>query len=401
MKIKLKSGIDINSHPISTKSNKKEFQIPIRAYFWDVPHAEYNSNLTTLFEEAHGVIILFDLTNSKSIQSVDQWRSKIPINMKVLLVANKSDKRNHVIAPNQLDSYVKKANFIGWYSTSSLNDQNVQDSIDYLIDSILIEMLKKFNGLPLERVKLIKVDNSKDSKNTEIEEYDFTITDSDTDTDYNFDGGIEESIEMNMMFENEKTMGQISLFIEELKEFYSLILKRLRDYEKMNETSEIHLKFLSLILFELEKDHLYFSEKVNSIQENYSNLFEHSIYRNFIQLKREFYSHQIEKWKRIWNNLKLELKLNQFGFKSDFKKFFNEFRYLNGEITIESFKNEKEFKFSGLDDKIVGKFLKFFKTFSEDEEIFPTIKSSIQHHEMINIEAEESFFHSIGKEIKN
>jgi hypothetical protein len=38
---------------------------------------------------------------------------------------------------------------------------------------------------------------------------------------------------------------------------------------------------------------------------------------------------------------------------------------------------------------------------TEDEEIFPTIKSSIQTHEMVNIETEESFFHSIGKEIKN
>ena len=204
----------------------------------------------------------------------------------------------------------------------------------------------------------------------------------------------------NIGFESEKSMKEISLFIEEINQFYFLIFKRLKEYEKIEQFDKDHQKFLSCVYFDLNEDYNFYLEKLNSIFESYSNLHEHSIFRCFIQTKREFYIFQIEKWKNFWNNLKLDLKLNKFGFKSNENLILisQEFNSLNKfEINEENKeKTNLKLRISELEEKII-----------ENEEIYPSLKNSIlvkiDHQSKDNVQEKEFedylFFDSIGKEI--
>lgn len=108
-----------------------------------------------------GVILVFDITNPKSIQAVDQWRNVLTC-PNILLCANKSDKSKHIIKPNSLDAYIRDCGYIGWHMTSAKSDATVREAFDFLIDRTLKSMLVKFeDGLPIDHqpARLIPVRN--------------------------------------------------------------------------------------------------------------------------------------------------------------------------------------------------------------------------------------------------
>jgi small GTP-binding protein len=148
-------GIEMNSVELKRKNKvlQQKFGMGIRCSFFDVPHTELRGKHTPkILDGAHGYIIVFDISEPKSIQAVDQWRALIPnSNTNVLLVANKCDRGHHVIKPTNLDAYVRDAGFIGWHMTDCRKSASVREMFNYLIDRILRQFWKKYEGLPLVR----------------------------------------------------------------------------------------------------------------------------------------------------------------------------------------------------------------------------------------------------------
>lgn len=114
------------SYGLHTQKILKKFKYPMRIFFLDVPHAEIKNMevATRILEDAHGAMIVFDITNIKSMQAVDQWRALFPVQANnILLIANKADKRGHVISPSSLDAYTRDCGYLGWYMTSTANGE--------------------------------------------------------------------------------------------------------------------------------------------------------------------------------------------------------------------------------------------------------------------------------------
>jgi len=111
--------------------------------------------------EVHGVLLVFDITNANSIQAIDQWRSIMPSKFNTMvLCAHKSDKANHIIKPSSLDAYIRDCGYLGWHMTSAKHDSTIREAFDFLIDNVLKKMLKKYQGLPLDRARLVSVGKS-------------------------------------------------------------------------------------------------------------------------------------------------------------------------------------------------------------------------------------------------
>lgn len=154
--------IGIGVHTCSLRRNKKilrRLQIPVRIKLFDVPHAELTGkHLSTIFHDAHGVIIMFDVTDIRSIKAVDLWRAVLPASVadNVLLCAHKCDRRfsRHIISPTGLDAYVRDGGYVGWHMTTAKSESSSRIAIDYLVDRSLRQMLHKFQKLPVESARL-------------------------------------------------------------------------------------------------------------------------------------------------------------------------------------------------------------------------------------------------------
>jgi small GTP-binding protein len=148
-------GIDMSSVELKRKSKilVQKFGMGIRCSIFDVPHTELRGkHVSKILDGAHAFIIVFDITDPKSIQPVDQWRALLPRNANILLIANKCDKGRNVIKPTNLDAYVRDAGFMGWHMINCKNSSSVRDAMNHLVDRILRQFWKKYEGLPLDSV---------------------------------------------------------------------------------------------------------------------------------------------------------------------------------------------------------------------------------------------------------
>jgi small GTP-binding protein len=264
-------GLELSSCTLKRKALTSQFELPLRVMFWDVPHTEILKNNT--LEDVDGVVLTFDITNSKSIQAVDQWRSKLPKNIPIVLIGNKMDKKGHVINQNGIDAYVKDAGLSGGFQTCALGIE-IREPFDFLIDRILASWLKKYNGLYLERIP-------KNAPGYEFNDGFDSVHDSDTSSDV--EHGDEQVENVEKMNDSSQDLNKMKDFIVEMNEFYE----------------DIGRKCIKEVLSELNQEWQVNKSKLEYIKQVYSEQREHSSFRQFFELKREFVTIIIPKWKRI------------------------------------------------------------------------------------------------------
>ena len=116
-------GVDVTSHQLDAFYESK-VDNEIWVHFWNIAYPEVRGkHLAAFLKDANGVIVVFDSTDLKSIQAVDEWRLTIeqhlptasegrrparfankglrPVPM--ILLANKSDIGKPVMKPADLD----------------------------------------------------------------------------------------------------------------------------------------------------------------------------------------------------------------------------------------------------------------------------------------------------------
>eukprot|EP01125_Pyxidicula_operculata_P021130 TRINITY_DN802_c0_g1_i6.p1 TRINITY_DN802_c0_g1~~TRINITY_DN802_c0_g1_i6.p1 ORF type:complete len:145 (+),score=54.62 TRINITY_DN802_c0_g1_i6:292-726(+) len=124
------------------------------------------------YKDAVGGIVVFDVTDFKSFQHVDNWvadiREKLrpDPNIPLILMANKADimgpKEKAEISDEQIEEMAKKHGFKTWKYTSAKENEGIDDGIGLLIDNVM-EYVKKRDGEE-EREKTIKLDESRKSQ---------------------------------------------------------------------------------------------------------------------------------------------------------------------------------------------------------------------------------------------
>ena len=107
----------------------------------------FDGSLKNFIRYIDGIILLFDLSNKEDFESLPKFLKMITEfhemeDFPVLLIGNKSDLDNQV-DKEEINNFLEKENFIGYFEVSCKILKNVEESINFMVDYIY-EKEKKF-----------------------------------------------------------------------------------------------------------------------------------------------------------------------------------------------------------------------------------------------------------------
>ena len=144
----------------------------VKVQIWDTAGQERFRNITNgYYRGAHGVAIVFDVTNSVSFSTTTAWIREIskrasPNSLKVL-IANKTDMTNLRVVSEEQGRSLSQDHSMYYFETSAKDDLGVSEAFDFMANKILssIEvspdylnitpenLLKKVNDNPREQFR--------------------------------------------------------------------------------------------------------------------------------------------------------------------------------------------------------------------------------------------------------
>lgn len=136
-------GVDFSTKLLS---QKKYGGRPVKLQIWDIAGQDRYICLTRVYyQHADGCIIMFDLTNKKSFESVVLWKhdldSKCILDngtmLPCLLLASKCDLPGRQVEINEIESVCQQYNFMSWIEVSSKEHLMIEDSMNFLVDRII------------------------------------------------------------------------------------------------------------------------------------------------------------------------------------------------------------------------------------------------------------------------
>ena len=123
-----------------TKNFKIEDNI-VKVQIWDTAGQErYRSITNAYYKGAKGSLLVYDITNPKTFESIDRWLSDLKVNgdenISVVLLGNKSDLESDRKVSTQQGK--EKAEFykLAFMETSALNGNNIEKAFSELITDV-------------------------------------------------------------------------------------------------------------------------------------------------------------------------------------------------------------------------------------------------------------------------
>ncbi len=123
-----------------TKNFKIEDNI-VKVQIWDTAGQErYRSITNAYYKGAKGSLLVYDITNPKTFESIDRWLSDLKVNgdenISVVLLGNKSDLESVRKVSTQQGK--EKAEFykLAFMETSALNGNNIEKAFSELITDV-------------------------------------------------------------------------------------------------------------------------------------------------------------------------------------------------------------------------------------------------------------------------
>ena len=131
--------------------------------FWDIAGQDKNIYTSKVFtKNAHGCILLSDLTNPDTLKVTIKWKNSIDENSRFidgdylpsLLVQNKVDliTDENLKEPSEEEKFVNDNKFNGFFRTSCLNGNGIHEVIDFIIKNIIerLEAHSKSTNTPFD-----------------------------------------------------------------------------------------------------------------------------------------------------------------------------------------------------------------------------------------------------------
>ena len=121
----------------------------IRVELWDSSGSEKFQSITSgFFNNAQGIMVMFDVTNTTSYNNVVNWIESIKThlnkeihNIPVIIIGNKIDIKEREIKTEDAKEYCQGLGF-KYFETSAKTGENVESTIKYIVK----EVLKKKNN---------------------------------------------------------------------------------------------------------------------------------------------------------------------------------------------------------------------------------------------------------------
>nr|XP_054766268.1 ras-related protein Rab-7L1-like [Lytechinus pictus] len=134
-----KTGVDF-----AFKIVKFQDQV-VKLQLWDINgQLEKCSSIRRLYyRDASACVIIFDVTQRKTFDSVIDWRKNVTMLSNVrsipcLLLANKIDLPSPIVNDEEIEELCKQNNFIGWCKVSVPDRTNIDKTMQFLVEKTLI-----------------------------------------------------------------------------------------------------------------------------------------------------------------------------------------------------------------------------------------------------------------------
>ena len=130
-------GFDYRFKMVPLKSGKK-----VKVQLWDTAGQErFRTIAKSYYRGAHGIILMYDVTNTKSFESMRKWLTQIkedaPSKIRVILVANKIDSEERVVSKEDGINLAQSCNY-KIFESSAKENINVTEAFQDLIEDINI-----------------------------------------------------------------------------------------------------------------------------------------------------------------------------------------------------------------------------------------------------------------------
>ena len=135
-----------------------------KVQIWDLAGQDKNIYTSKVFTKgAHGCLILYDTQDKKSFENTIRWKKAVDDNTKfidgtplpIVLVQNKIDLIDSKDLENdeeELKKFVDENGFLTFTRTSCKNNQNVNETMDFLLANIIdrLEEYHKKENIPID-----------------------------------------------------------------------------------------------------------------------------------------------------------------------------------------------------------------------------------------------------------
>ena len=162
---------------VGVEFGTKDFKIEnniVKVQIWDTAGQErYRSITNAYYKGAKGSLLVYDITNPKTFESLDKWLSDLKTNgeekISIILVGNKTDLEDQ--RKISIEQGKEKAEFykLAFIETSALNGDNIEKAFNELITDVYKnhhELFEKQAKVELtdKAIDLENVDQNKENK---------------------------------------------------------------------------------------------------------------------------------------------------------------------------------------------------------------------------------------------
>ncbi|KAJ6228267.1 ras-related protein rab-32 [Anaeramoeba flamelloides] len=140
------------------KDLKRDNEI-IKLQLWDIAGQEMFRHMTRVYyRDSVAALLVFDVDSRSSFEVINEWKKDIDEKVRtntnspipVVLCANKIDLVDEESSWNKtkkgMDKICEEQGYIGWFETSAKTDQNISNSIEFLLDYVLDNKIEKSNS---------------------------------------------------------------------------------------------------------------------------------------------------------------------------------------------------------------------------------------------------------------
>ena len=117
---------------------------------------KYNSMVSNYYKKADGIILVFDLTNKESFDSINKWIKDINDNVdskkiKRVLVGNKIDLTDLRVITKEEAEEMAKSYEVKFYETSAKTNEGIGELMEGIVSEVVNEGNQKGKNIKLEK----------------------------------------------------------------------------------------------------------------------------------------------------------------------------------------------------------------------------------------------------------